>query len=306
MPFSYDQVQAISQNQFLPLLADNVFTSNVAWIRMEEFKEYEDGGPKILQPLIHAKGTAESYSGYQVLDTTANEEFTAAEFERRHYHRAVVISRDEELKNMGPAQIVSLVEAKIKNAEVNLRDKFGDDLYSDGGATSIDGFADIVSATSTYGGIAVADMPTWVAVSTSISGNVALDDVAKLIDDLTIGQDRPSILITRAPIYRRILSLMQSQQRFGDGKEAKDVWYGFTGVMFYGIPLVWDHKCPSGELYALNLNWVHWRPHREEEFRADPWVKPTNQNVHVMNLFTSGNITTSQRRMQGKLTGITE
>src|SRR3990167_5542310 len=172
MALPYDQITAISQNEFLPLLVDNVFTSNVAWINMEEKKEYEDGGPKIIQALISAKGTAESFSGYQVLDTTSTEEFTAAEFERRHYHRSVVISRDEEIKNSGANQVVSLVEAKIKNAEVSLRDLFGDDLYADGGATSIDGLADVVSATSTYGGIAVADMATWVAVSTTITGNV--------------------------------------------------------------------------------------------------------------------------------------
>src|SRR3990167_4165473 len=152
MAFAYDSVTAISRDNFVKRLTDNIFKENPSWEELEKRKDFEDGGPNIIEPIIYATGTSESYSGYDVLDTTAEEEFTAASFQRRFYHRAVVISREDELKNSGSnQQVISLVQAKWKNAEISLRDKFGTDLYVDGGGTAIDGLADVVSATSKIG-----------------------------------------------------------------------------------------------------------------------------------------------------------
>ena len=307
MAFAYDSVTAISRDNFVKRLTDNIFKENPSWEELEKRKDFEDGGPNIIEPIIYATGTSESYSGYDVLDTTAEEEFTAASFQRRFYHRAVVISREDELKNSGSnQQVISLVQAKWKNAEISLRDKFGTDLYVDGGGTAIDGLADVVSATSTYGGIAVADFAGWAASVGTIVGNYGLSDISDKIEDLTIGTDRPELILMTHNGYRRLRDLAQAQQRFNVDREESIAWIGFRGVRFEGIPCIADQKVPSGEICFLNFKWFHWRPNRDENFRFEPFVKPTNQNVHVGHIYSAGNITTSQRRMQGKLTGITE
>lgn len=303
MALAYDTINALTLKGYIPEAVDNIFKSNVTFEELRKNEEPQDGGTVIVQPIINAKGTAESYSGFSTLDTSASEEFTAAQYEWRQYHRSISISRLEEIKNSGSSQVLSLVKGKIKNAERSIADKFGDDLYTDGGTTAVDGLVDVISSTSTYGGIAVADMATWAAVSTTITGSVALNDISKLIDDLTIGRERPTILLTTFATYRRVRTLAQAQQRYEGQQEAH---VGFTGLMFEGIPLIADHKVPSGEVYALNLNYLHLRYASDENWRFEPFVKPTNQNAMTAHIYWAGNITCSQRRMQGKLTGITE
>ena len=305
MALSFDSISALTRRAYLPEAVDNIFKTSLTFDELKKNEETQDGGRTIVQPIIYAKGAAESYSGYATLDVTPVEEFTAAEFNWRQYHRSIVISRLDERKNSGKDQVLSLVRGKTMNAQRSLSDKLGDDLFASGGATAIDGLASIVSATSTYGGIAVADFSGWAAYVNTLSAALALNDVSTLITNTTIGGDRPSLLTTTYATYQKVRTLAQAQQRFSVSDE-EEIGIGFRGVRFEGIPLVPDHKVPSGEMYALNFTWLHLRPDTETNFIQEDFVKPTNQDVRIAHWYAMLNITCSQRRQQGKITSITE
>ena len=82
------------------------------------------------------------------------------------------------MKNSGDAAKLRLIESKTKVAELAQADRLDSGIFSDGtGSASkeITGLQATMSATSTYGGIAVAEMADWVAqVKTNSGTNRAL------------------------------------------------------------------------------------------------------------------------------------
>jgi len=117
-------------------LVDNIFKSNAVFMMLKEkgaVKEL-DGGERIVQPLMYGKDTtAGSYSGYDPLDTTPQVGIDAAEYNWKQYAVSITISGEEERKNAGSkTRIIDLLEAKTNQAELSLREKLGEGLFSDG------------------------------------------------------------------------------------------------------------------------------------------------------------------------------
>jgi len=143
MSLNYDSLSAITKDKFLPVLVDNIFNSNVLTFKLLKNAEKLDGGTKIITPLEYGKNTnAEGfYSGYDVLSTTPSDPITSAEWNWKQAYATVTISGEEELKNAGDSQVLSLLKSKMKNAEKSLKDLFGDKLF----ANSSPGANDITS-----------------------------------------------------------------------------------------------------------------------------------------------------------------
>src|SRR3990167_1997012 len=153
---SYDQVSAITERKFIPKLVDNIFDSNVLLKRFKE-KNYEaqDGGTQIVQPLGYATNAASGwYSGSDTLDTTDNDQISAAVFDWKFIHATISIKGPDEIKNSGLPAILKLAAQKTKMAEKTLMDSLGTGLYNSGSDTkAIAGFRQLFSTSNTVGGI---------------------------------------------------------------------------------------------------------------------------------------------------------
>ena len=131
MSLNYDSLSAITKEKFLPVMVDNIFNSNVLTFKLLKNAEKLDGGKKIITPLEYGKNSAQGfYSGYDVLDTTPSDPITSAEWNWKQAYATVTISGEEELKNAGDSQVLSLLKSKMKNAEKSLKDLFGDKLFA--------------------------------------------------------------------------------------------------------------------------------------------------------------------------------
>jgi hypothetical protein len=127
-------------------VADNVSKSHAVLDRLEKKGKAKpaDGGRRIVQEIEFAEnGTFGWYSGYDPLNITPSEVFSAAEFDWKQCAVAVSISGLEQLMNSGEEQFIDLLEARVNNAERTMKNQMGLAVYGDGtagGGKAIGGF----------------------------------------------------------------------------------------------------------------------------------------------------------------------
>src|SRR6516165_12093178 len=101
-------------------LADNVTRNCALFYRMNERGNVKPagGGRTLVQELEYAEnGTFTRYSGYDTVNISPSDVFSAAEYDWKQGAVAVTMSGLEELQNSGPDAVIDLLEARIRNAE---------------------------------------------------------------------------------------------------------------------------------------------------------------------------------------------
>ena len=164
MSLNYDNLSALTKNQYIPLLVDNIFESNVLTHRLLRKSKASASGMKVLQPVAYAKNTSSGfYSGYDVMDTAPTETFTDAEFTWSQMYSTISISGREEALNDGAERVIDLLEAKVKNAEKSMKDSFGTTLYGtqDGTGNYFAGLKHIIAEDRTLGVINSTTYTWW-------------------------------------------------------------------------------------------------------------------------------------------------
>ena len=306
MALTYDQVTAITQKKFIPKMRDNIFDSNVLMSRAKSkgWLETLTGGTSILVPLIYAQTTSAGwYSGSDTLLTSDNNNITSAEYAWAQIYSNIMIRRDEELKNSGDAQILSLVKNKVKIAEKTQSDLIGTALFNDGStADAIVGLRDIVATDQTVGGISQTSFTWWAGKVDSTTTVLSIPAMQTIHTQCTVDNDKPTVGVCTRSIYDLYYNQLQPQQRFSDSDSAKG---GFSSLMFNGIPILADSHCPSGHLFLLNEDYLHLFFHKDEQFRMEEFVKPVNQNVKLAKIYSMLSLGSSNNRLHGKLSAIT-
>jgi hypothetical protein len=110
---------------YSPRIRDNIGKGNkfVALLDSKGLWKKQDGGERVSVPLMYELNTtADIYSGYGQLDTTPQDGHTTAFFEWSQMSVSISISRKEERQNSGRSKILSMLEAKIKQAENSLKE----------------------------------------------------------------------------------------------------------------------------------------------------------------------------------------
>lgn len=305
MALTYNEISAITQKHFVPKLVDNIFGSNPLLSRAKKnWMETVSGGEKILVPVAYATTSANGwYTGTDTLDTAANDQITSAEFDWKFIYSNVTISRTDELKNSGSEAIVNFVKSKIQLAEKTLADSLGTGLYNTGTTTNaIIGLRLAVDSAGTYGGINRTNYSWWSAQEDSTTTALSIAAMQALWGDCTVGSDVPSVIMTCQDVYDDYYGLLQPQQRFQDKETASG---GFTNLLYNSAPVIVDSHCPSTasalHMFMLNESYLSLKVHRDENFRFEPFIKPTNQNVATAKVYWAGALCCSNPRMQGKL-----
>lgn len=142
-------------------IADAVSKNNALLNRLREkgHNRLVYGGSKILEELEYGEGDMSWYSGYDSIEYTPKQLFTAAEYSLKLCAVPVAVSGEDLLKNSGKYQIMDLFEKRIENAQKTMCNKMSEAVYGDGTAASgkaIGGLALLVAdapATGTVGGI---------------------------------------------------------------------------------------------------------------------------------------------------------
>jgi len=320
MALNYDNLSALTKNQYIPLMVDNIFNSNVLTHRLLRKSKAGASGMKVLQPVEYAKADAKGfYSGYDILDTSPTEVFTDAEYEWKQCYATISISGREEALNDGAERVIDLLEAKVKNAEKSLKDMFGDTLYGTQAGTGDDfvGLQHMISSSRSLGAIdsssyswwdagvvkAVSGSPTYANLADSTNANFIQKLIREAYGQLTIDGEKPTIIVTTQVVFDAYEESLTAQKRFGASDKAlADA--GFTNLMYRGTPIVVDDHCPAGMMFFLNENFIQFRHHRKRNFAFEGFQKPVNQDARIAKILWLGALTCSAPRYLGKITGL--
>ena len=320
MSLNYDNLSALTKNQYIPLLVDNIFESNVLTHRLLRKSKAGASGQKVLQPVEYAKNASSGfYSGYDVMDTAPTEIFTDAEYEWKQMYATISISGREEALNDGAERVIDLLEAKVKNAEKSMKDSFGTTLYGTQAGTGDDfaGLQHIIAQDRSLGGIdsttytwwdagvvkALSSNNTYANVTDSSNANYIQKLLRETVSALTIDGQTPTAIITTNVVLDAYEETLVAQKRFGAsaGSEADA---GFRNLTFRDIPIFADDHCPDGMMFFLNENFLQFRHHRKRNFAFEPFMKPINQDARVAKILWLGALTCSAPRYMGKITGL--
>ncbi len=306
MPLTYDQINGITQKKFIPKLVDNIYDSNVLLKKMKAGEGYKkiDGGERIIQPLEYAQiSAAGTYSGTDLLSTTDNETFTAAEYLWKQYYANISITGLDKLKNAGDSQIIDFVKSKVQASEKTLAQLLGDGLYSNGtDSKAIVGLRYAHANSNTIGGIAQSSYSWWNTQKDSTTTVLSLAAMQAIDNSCTVDNDSPDLITTTRSIYNSYWSLLQPQQRFVDSKTADA---GFQNLMFNAKPVVVDSKVPSSHMFFHNMKYMSLQVHKDADMKFLPFVKPINQDVESAKVLWAGALCYSNLRFLGSLTAIT-
>jgi len=292
---------------------DNLSTRNALMKYMEKRGNIrkEDGGLSIVCPLDYAaNGTYQRYSDYDTLDISASDVISAAEYQWRQVAINVVASGMEIRKNSGEAQIIKLVAARIKNAMRTFKNNFSIDLYSDGSLTNqINGLAAIVADTNTntVGGI---NATTWTFWQNTVSsaGTLSVTPSATTIENglmlptwllLDRGpDDQPDLIVMSNNYYTFFETSQVSLKRYTDAESANA---GFSTLKYKSADVIFDGGSGilTSHAFFLNTNYLGLSVHQDADLEVMDDMRPVNQDASVTPILWMGNMTCSNRKMQG-------
>lgn len=301
-------------------LADSVSENTALLYRLKAKDKVRpfDGGRTIVQELEYAENsTYKRYSGYETLDISPSDVFTAAEFDIKQAAVAVSISGLEQLQNSGSNQVINLLESRIANAERTMINNISTDIYSDGtadGGKQIGGLQSLVAddpTTGTVGGINRANYTFWrnklydfSDESVTPSSSTIQTAMNTLYLECSRNNDKPDLIVADNTYFRYYWESLQANQRFTNEKLGSA---GFDNLKFMGADVVFDGgqggDAPSSHMYFLNTNYIHFRPHADRNMvpmDADRYA--VNQDALVKLIGFAGNMTLSNAELQGVIT----
>lgn len=302
------------------VLADNVSENNalLKWLRQKGNVKPVDGGRTIVQELEYAENsTYKRYSGYETLDISPSDVFTAAEYNWAQAAVAVSISGLEMLQNDGEEKVIDLLASRIKNAERTMANNIAADCYSDGtadGGKQIGGLQLLIDdspATGTVGGINAATYSFWrnIAFDATTDGGAAATAanihayMLRVYTQLVRGTDRPDLIIADNNYWGLYEQSLNAIQRITTENTAKS---GFPSLKFMDADVILDGgyggSAPANHMYFVNSQYLHFRPHKKRNFVPlgdDRFA--VNQDAMVKLVGFAGNMTVSNRALQGVL-----
>lgn len=301
-------------------ITDNFSKHNALYRKMAKGGKVrsESGGYSIVEPLEYAaNGTYQRYSGFDTLNVSQSDVFTAAEFNWRQIAINVVSSGYELRVNSGPQRIANLAKSRIKNAINTFANNFSSDMYSDGTLTNqIDGLQKLVAdnGTGTVGGINAATWPFWQnkvqsaaaplqgggAITPSATQGVMESLMLPLAIELTRGNDKTNLIVASNDYYAFYENGQVSLKRYVDEDMANG---GFMSTQYRGVPVVFDgvSGMAASRMYFLNTNYIEMVVHSDANLTIMEEAKPYNQDGVVVPIIWMGNMVVSNRSLQGIL-----
>lgn len=294
-------------------IKDNISNRNalLKYIMKRGNYEREDGGLSIACGLEYdTNNTYQRYSDWDVLDISASDVITSAEYQWRQIAINVVASGRELRINSGDSRIVSLAKAKMKNAIRTFNNNFSSDLYSDGSATNqIDGLQKIIADTNTntVGGI---DANTWsfwqnrvsdASVMSVTTSATTIENSLMLPTWLALDRgpdDQPDLIIMDNLYYAFFEASQTSLKRYNTSESASA---GFTTLKYKNADVIYDGNSgiTASHAYFINTNYLKLVVHKDADLEIMDEMRPVNQDGSVTPILWMGNLVCSNRKMQG-------
>ena len=305
---SYDVISSITNNVFIPVLADNVFKSNPLFILLHRKMKKLTGGGKIIQPINLKKSvTAKSYSGADLLDIQFEQLIQSAEFDWCQYAETLVFTGLDDLRNSGPAGVINLIRANVEICEMSMRDKMGADVYGDGTGNNGKNILGLAAAVDdgtnvgTYGTISRTLFTNWkgnYSANAGVGRALTLPLMNSIFELAVIDNSRPDQILTTHGMFVRYLNLLQPNTRYMN----TDIYnMGSPTLNYQDRPIVVDDQITSTPLHymwMLNMRWMQLYVHAERNFRFVNFQQLPQQDAAVGKVLWAGQLVCASPRLQ--------
>lgn len=320
---NFDAIASTTLQDYRPMLTDNItgHQALLVQLRQKGFVDEVDGARSFVEPLLHGEhDSVGSFHGYDLLPVAPQTGISAAEFLMKQLAVSVIISGREEWENSGSrTRIVSLLDGKIKQAEISLRNELNSQLFGDGTGNSgkdVGGLGIAVedgAAWSTFGGIdsSTAANAFWrnvwldfnaahtsfgTASGSSVEG---MDVLRNTFNSASYGTSKPTLGVCTQTLF-------EAYEAYGEGSklELTDLTLldmGFQTISFKGVPVVWDEDCDATTWFWLNAEFLRFKIGRGRNFVVTPFVTPPNQESRISQIILYCNLSVNDRRRHARI-----
>jgi hypothetical protein len=274
--------------------------------------EIIDGGKMIKVPLEYAASNSGAYGASTVINQSKVSIIDAARFRWAGVYGSNTLNLDDLTQNTGDEAIISLTKQYMRSIIKAARVKMAADVIAAAAtADNINGLGDLFNTTTSteYGSIDTDEMADWKANVITTAEAISFEVLQKVFREPNMGDVAdmlPNFIVTTATLRDGYERSLHPQQRYTDTKMVEAGWQNITHK---GAPIVADSGVATGTLYALNLNFLSLRSHKDYNFTAPKWVtKEVLGQPDVMTADTRwrGNLVCSNRKMHVCHTNLTE
>lgn len=302
-PATWDSILSTTMHNYRKSLSDNIFNSRplLDYFMSKGRVRTIDGGISIVEPLLLGPGEANSYGPWQQISVNAVSGISAAQFAWRQLYATIIISGLEEAQNNGKEMMISLLEAKVMQAEETLKNVLTAMLYGTRGgsalATDFTALTTLIDATAAAGGITPAASPApenqWRSPTWDAAANTGVDatgnaiamspattspydgsEVERVLRKMYMlasdaGSDHVDAIFAGTGWFEAYEASLTPQVRYTDTTKAN---LGFQNLMFKNVPIYWDPDCPTGTALGLNSKYVGMTLHSDRNFTQSPFT----------------------------------
>ena len=312
------EVVATTLRNRQPGLKDNLTNNNAFLYRVEHKGGFTEtsGGRTIVEPLMYAANSnAAFYNGYDSFLVSPDDSIDAAEFDWKQWGGFALISGlDGDIKQSGKHAQIKWLEARIKVLLATQRNLVAASLFSDGtgsGGKELGGL-DLIcdldpTSAGTVGGIDQAANAFWRNQINDLSGGGTTTTSANILgymNDMCLATQRETdqidLIVAGQFMYKTFWEALQPLQRYATSKMADA---GFQSLQHVGSDVVYDANANTQDMFFLNTDFLHFRIHPARNFKVGDAREVTNADYQVVPVWGAGNLTCSNRSLQGRLRG---
>lgn len=317
--FTYGQVTAITHDLIKDKLTAGVFKSNRFLNRLYMKKELEEGGNKILCPLMTVDDTGTTGEFFSPRDNLSLDEYdgiSASEHEWRYIHESVVIYKADIAKNGGKLGVLKLINSKVKQAERAMRQRMVKGALSDGGASlgaadtdQFDGIEAVIAASGSYGGISSTDLASWVSYVDDNSGTLRALTQAILDKafDQTVeeGLGGATVGIMDKSVFTKFKGLLTGQQRVTREDTVSGQGHKGQTIVYNGIDHMIENNMPASTLFYIDEEAFKLHVHKDHNMRRESFKSLETTDALLERIFLYGNTVANERKFHSRINDIT-
>lgn len=280
-----------------------------------EVKPHEvvDGGLMVKVPLEYNTSNRGGYGATTVINQSKRDIIDAARFRWAGVYGSNTLNLDDLTQNTGAEAIISLTKQYAKSIIKAARIQLAEDLISSAADnTRILGLGDLFQSTNTaieYGSIAESVVPDWKANVLAVAAEICFETMQLIFRQPNMGDSDemlPNFCVTTPTLRDGYERSLHPQQRYANDSMIEAGW---RNIVHKGAPIVGDSYVTAGSLYALNLNFLELRSHKDYNFTTPVWTAKTvlgQPDTITADTRWRGNLYCKNRKMHVLHTNLTE
>ena len=287
-------------------IADEVMHHNPVLVALDDqglIRKFS-GGYELRKPVMYNDvAVGGFYAGYSSFNLDAIDDATAFRFAIKQAYEPVAISGRDRRANRDEAQLLDLVEMKIKAAVSRLKNTVSTSLRGDGTGSSgleFDGLKKAVSTSPSSGTYGTIDRSTNtfarnLAINVTLTAANVQEQITDAISQVTRGDEMPDLGIMDRTAWKFLHSSLTAIQRIQ--LPSKKAVAGFRALEYDGCSFVFDGGFNSSVLETNScrlLNTKYWSFDlvRGADFKplAHEMARPVDQDASFTVIIVEGNL----------------